>query len=111
MVSEASPINRIVRPSMLRKLKLHDKTQVALAGEGIRSRGTIWGRFIARRTAAAILNDECCSYQFGGIQGPLSPEYLLIDADKHQLAHWVLYQAGYSCCCADLMEMTGTPEV
>ena len=101
---------QVVKPSML-KLRLQSNVQVTKGGQAKRGHGTILGRFIARRTAAALLNDNCNSYQFGGTQGPLSPEYMLIDADKHQLAHWVLNQAGYSCCTADLMKLTGKKEI
>jgi hypothetical protein len=37
----------------------------------------------------------------------LSPVYVLIDADKFQLAHWILREAGYSCNVADIMGRAG----
>jgi hypothetical protein len=42
-------------------------------------------------------------YQFGGFQGNNRHQYLLIDAPVFQLMHWILIQAGYSCCPADVM--------
>ena len=64
-------------------------------------------RWIARRAAAMILNHPGRTYQFSGWNGALKLSYEMVDADKEQLAHWILRTAGYSCCPADLMELTG----
>ena len=50
------------------------------------------------------------TYQFGGFEGPLSKRgYVLIDAPKYELMHWILTVAGYSCCPADVMKRCGEP--
>ena len=36
-----------------------------------------------------------------------SDEPGFVDAHKEQLVHWILTNAGYSCCPADIMELTG----
>jgi hypothetical protein len=54
-----------------------------------------------------ILNHPCRTYQFGGWNGPIKQAYAMVYADKEQLAHWILRTAGYSCCPADLMKLTG----
>ncbi len=65
-------------------------------------------RWIARKTAARILNDESAGYQFGGPIGAKCPDsYEMVVARKEQLAHWILRTVGYNCCPADLMELTG----
>jgi len=71
-----------------------------------------WQRLCARVTAIMIHNAKGDYYQFGGTQGALKPEYLLINADKYQLMHWILREAGYSCCPADVMRRCGiNPDV
>ncbi len=64
-------------------------------------------RWIARHAAAMILNASSRTYQFGGWNGALKLAYEMVNADKEQLAHWILRTAGYSCCPADLMKLTG----
>jgi len=64
-------------------------------------------RLIARHSAARILNCSCSKFQFGGYTGLLKKKYEMVDAPKEQLAHWILYNAGYSCCTGDIMEITG----
>lgn len=66
-----------------------------------------FARWIARYAAAMILNHPVRTYQFGGWNGALNLSYELVLADKEQLAHWILRTAGYSCCPADLMKLTG----
>lgn len=66
-----------------------------------------FARWIARCAAAMILNHPVRTYQFGGWNGALKLSYELVLADKEQLAHWILRAAGYSCCPADLMKLTG----
>lgn len=73
---------------------------------------TRWGkrswldRFFARRTALMIFNAKGDTYQFGGI-GMLHSSYEMIDADKFQLMHWILREAGYNCCAASIMRHCG----
>lgn len=64
-------------------------------------------RWLARRVACNILNTQTESYQFGGTQGRKDDTYYLIDADKVQIAHWILTSHGYSCCCAEIRERMG----
>lgn len=64
-------------------------------------------RFCARITAAMIINNPAETYQFGGWTGALKKAYELVNADKFQLAHWILREAGYSCCPADVMRRAG----
>lgn len=64
-------------------------------------------RWHARKVAHMIAVLPFQTYQFGGIQGQLKPEYLLIDADKYQVIHWVLMTAGYYCNTAQVMERCG----
>jgi hypothetical protein len=65
-------------------------------------------RWFSRVVAASILN-QGGTYQMCGWTGALKKAYECVDADHHQLAHWILRRTGYVCCCADLMELTGTP--
>jgi len=64
-------------------------------------------RLAARITARMIYHAMGETYQFGGYTGVLKLSYEMVDADKFQLMHWVLREAGYSCCPADLMEECG----
>ncbi len=57
-----------------------------------------------------ILNSSTNTFQFGGWNGALKLSYELVNAEKEQLAHWILRDAGYLCCPADLMELTGNVE-
>lgn len=71
-------------------------------------RKNILFRWFSRIVAASILN-QGGTYQMGGWTGALKLYYELVDADYHQLAHWILRRCGYVCCCADLMKLTKTP--
>ena len=64
-------------------------------------------RLAARITARMIYHALGESYQFGGYTGMLMEKYEMVDADKFQLIHWILREAGYSCCPADVMEACG----
>ena len=64
-------------------------------------------RFLARQMAISIFNDYATHYQFGGWSGLLKKEYNTCLADKFQLMHWILFNAGYSCCTADIMKRCG----
>ena len=73
-------------------------------------------RFAARIIAAHILNGSD-SYQMSGSvnwlldwktnEAPLYDGDADIQASKYQLAHWILYSAGYSVCVANLMDLCG----
>ena len=67
----------------------------------------IFERWIMRYVASIILNDGG-SYQMCGYTGVLKRSYECVDADCHQLAHWILMKAGYECTCAELMKLTNT---
>ena len=71
------------------------------------SQSNFFERWIARRAAARILNSSARTYQFGGWTGAKKLAYELVDADKEQIAHWLLREVGYSCCPADIMKLTG----
>jgi hypothetical protein len=73
------------------------------------TRKNIFQRWLARHVAASILNGGG-TYQMSGYTGSLKKSYESVDADHHQLAHWILRRVGYVCCCADLMKITGTEE-
>lgn len=64
-------------------------------------------RYHARKTALMIAENNVRTYQFGGYQGALKKSYMLIDADKYQLIHWILTAAGYYCTSAQVMERCG----
>jgi len=64
-------------------------------------------RLFARRVASMIINTSSETYQFGGWTGALKKAYEMVDADKFQLAHWILREAGYNCCPADVMRRAG----
>ena len=70
-------------------------------------RSTIITRLAARITARMIYHSMGETYQFGGYTGILMEKYEMVDADKFQLIHWILREAGYSCCPADLMKECG----
>ena len=73
----------------------------------------MWGkrswldRLFARRTATMILNAPGSTYQFGGYTGAKRLAYEMVDADKFQMMHWILREAGYECCPADVMKRCG----
>jgi hypothetical protein len=113
-------VQRLVRPNDLRfpleKLSSCNCTITVAVGTEYEKthdckpqRGNIYQRWVARQVAADILNGGG-HYQFGGYTGALKKAYEMVDADCHQLAHWILRRVGYVCCCADLMKLTGTPE-
>lgn len=64
-------------------------------------------RFFARMVAKLLWFSKGNTYQFGGWTGAKKLSYKLVDADKFQLMHWILREAGYSCCPADVMERCG----
>lgn len=64
-------------------------------------------RLAARITVRMIYHSLGESYQFGGYTGLLMEQYEMVDADKFQVMHWVLREAGYSCSPADVMESCG----
>ena len=64
-------------------------------------------RYYARKTARMIADRPARTYQFGGYQGALKKSYMLIDADKYQLIHWILTAAGYYCTPAQVMKRCG----
>jgi len=64
-------------------------------------------RWAARVTARMIYYAMGNTYQFGGYTGILMEKYEMVDADKYQLMHWILREAGYSCSPADVMRECG----
>ena len=64
-------------------------------------------RFLARHMAKSIFNDSSTHYQFGGWSGSLKREYNMCLASKYQLMHWILFNAGYSCSVANILERCG----
>lgn len=64
-------------------------------------------RCCARYTAKMIANDSVQHYQFGGYDGALQKNYLMVDADKYQVIHWIFTTAGYYCTSAQVMERCG----
>jgi len=64
-------------------------------------------RFYARQVAKKIARSTTSTYQFGGWEGALKKNYVMIDADKYQLVHWILNSVGYCCSTADVMERCG----
>jgi len=64
-------------------------------------------RFCARHVCKMIVKENFKSYQFGGYTGAKKLSYELVNAECFQLMHWVLREAGYSCCAADVMERCG----
>jgi hypothetical protein len=59
-------------------------------------------RLCSRKVAASILNYGATSYQMWD-----EGEDRLFQGSKYDLAHWVLYNAGYECCIHDLQQLTG----
>lgn len=70
----------------------------------------MWGkrifleRFFARMVAKILWFSKGNTYQFGGWTGAKKLSYELVDADKFQLMHWILREAGYLCSVANIME-------
>lgn len=64
-------------------------------------------RFCARWVARMIQQAKGDTYQFGGYTGFKRLSYEMVNADKYQLIHWILREAGYLCCPADVMERCG----
>lgn len=54
-------------------------------------------RFCARWVAGMINSSNSGAYQFGGYTGEKRLSYEMVDAEKEQLMHWILREAGYSC--------------
>ena len=67
----------------------------------------IWLRFCARQIATMLANSSDQTFQFGGYDGTLNHNYLLVNADKYQVIHWILTVAGYSCTPAKVMQRCG----
>lgn len=64
-------------------------------------------RFCVRHVCKMIAKSQAKTYQFGGYTGAKKLAYELINAEKYQLMHWILREAGYNCCPADVMERCG----
>jgi hypothetical protein len=64
-------------------------------------------RLCARWVAKMIYKTKSETYQFGGWTGAKKLAWELVDADKFQVIHWILREAGYNCCPADIMERCG----
>ena len=64
-------------------------------------------RFCARHVAKMILKSDGETYQFGGWTGAKRLSYELVNADKFQLMHWILCEAGYNCNAAMVAERAG----
>lgn len=64
-------------------------------------------RFCARHVANLLFRTRGETYQFGGWTGALKRSYEMVDASKFQLMHWILREAGYKCCEADIMKRCG----
>ena len=62
-------------------------------------------RYFARQTCENLVNSSNATYQMGGWEGSIG--YHLLQVDKYQLMHWVLFEAGYLCSPADVMERCG----
>lgn len=91
-------IRKTVKPSQLKFKVYHRGSSYIISA---------FRRWMARYVAAMVLNSSLDTYQFGGYTGHLRLNYYLIDADKEQLAHWILYIAGYVCSVTHLKELTG----
>lgn len=61
-------------------------------------------RYFARQTCETLAHPANTYYQMGGWE---KRDYHMIDVDKYQLMHWVLFEAGYLCSTADVMERCG----
>ena len=68
---------------------------------------SVFHRWLARKTAAMLWFRGARYYQFGGYDGALKKNYVLVDAPVFQLMHWILTTAGYDCTMADVMERCG----
>jgi len=64
-------------------------------------------RFCARQTAKIIWKSEGETYQFFGWTGAKKEEFTAVNARKTELMHWILREAGYWVCEADVMERVG----
>ena len=64
-------------------------------------------RYLARRMAKSIFKDSSTHYQMSGWTGSLKKEYVMCLASKYQLMHWILFNAGYSCSVAHILERCG----
>jgi hypothetical protein len=69
-------------------------------------------RSAARHVAAMILNHESLRFEVTGLairnQGPkevVKPRLEQILIDKEEIAHWILYVAGYSCTVDQLRHL------
>ena len=70
--------------------------------------GRSWfDRLCARHVAKMILNAYGDTYQFGGWTGAKRENYEMVNADKFQLMHWILREAGYQCNTAQVMARAG----
>lgn len=63
----------------------------------------IYIRWVARKACKMIYKNKSTHYQFAGWNGTLKKEYVMCNASKFQIMHWLLHIAGYSCCVADIM--------
>lgn len=75
---------------------------------------TRWYHRLAARIIASIIINRGTTYQMHGPvnwieEGDTSHINPKVNADinvsKYQLAHWILYQVGYSVCVTELMEI------
>jgi hypothetical protein len=74
-----------------------------------RRRKPTWiDRWHARHAALLLWRTGSQTYQCGGHEGRHG-DYHVIDADKYCLMHWILSQAGYNCCIAEIKERCGVP--
>ena len=64
-------------------------------------------RFLARQMAYSIFKEKSTHYQFAGWSGTLKKDYNMCLANKFQLMHWILHNAGYSCSVAQIIERCG----
>ena len=103
-------VKRLVKPRDL-IFPLENKICCDLGGSFWPPKTSMFQRYLSRKVACSILNEKGGTYQFGGYTGLRRLSYEMVDADRHQLAHWILRRVGYVCCCADLMKLTGTPVV
>lgn len=75
--------------------------------ESIWSGASMFHRWLARKTAAMLWFRGASSYQFGGYDGALKRNYVLINAPVFQVMHWILRTAGYDCSPAMVMLRCG----
>ena len=57
--------------------------------------------------AYSIFKEKTTHYQFAGWSGILKKDYNMCLANKFQLMHWILHNAGYSCSVAQIIERCG----